>query len=438
MLNYQFFALLFCVFMPTIAYTQAYNYETINQTTKDFFVEKKWTELLTESHEAIKAGTDFYDLRLRRGLAYLNMKKYRRALAEFEATQKFFPADTVGKYYLCAMHDALGNIPQAQQKANSLPAKHRTELAYKKQNLLEIGIFGSYTNFNAENKINNIVQKETGEWNAYRGLVGGGVYVSHLVGKKLAITHTASGFAFQNFKKINYPNQKAIFYNDGVQIGGGTSAELYLPKQWKIKASLQYNHIGAYTQTFNTTKNIYEVNEFLQGGFLAGGSVKKGYKNLDFLFGTYWNNFLQYYTLQETAGLSYYPFSNARFAVIAHISFLQNLAETNAGYQNARLFLIKTNVQAYKSIWLSASYLKGDTQNFYDIENNAIYYTTDRTRQQFQVSAYFLLNKHLRLNVSYTHLTRESNQFIAYNANATVKPITYNANQFTTLLAWRF
>ena len=39
------------------------------------------------------------------------------------------------------------------------------------------------------------------------------------------------------------------------------------------------------------------------------------------------------------------------------------------------IFFAKVNAQIYRKIWASLSYLKGDTQNFFDIENNAIYYT---------------------------------------------------------------
>jgi len=429
----------FCVGIFDTTFGQVYDYTNTDQTTEKLFVEKNWATLLTESKKAIQNGTNFYNLRIRRGIAYIYQKKYKLAVIEFEAAQHFFPADTVGKYYLCLAHNELGNQAQAQSKANRLPETLRKELNMKKQTLLEAGVFGSYAFFDAENKLPDIVQKETGEWNAYRGLAGGGVYIKHLAGKRLSFTHTASSFAFQNFKKVNYPAQKVIFYNDGVQIGGGTTMQIALPKQWKANLACQYNHIATYTETFNQTKSMYEVTKFSKGGILAGGYIEKGCKNVDIIAGSYWNNFLQYYTLQETVGITYYPFSNTKLFLRANISFLQNLAETYVNYQQTKLILLKANAQMYKTIWLSASYLRGDTQNFFDIENNAIYYTADRTKQQFQSNLYFLLTKNLRLSVGYTWLERSSDRFITYNrTSATTQAISYFAHQISTLLAWKF
>lgn len=425
-------------FLPLFAFAQ-YDYNTVDSTSKSLFIAQKWQKLLQESHKALQNNTDFYDLRLRRGLAYFELKKYRLAIQEFNRMQRFFPADTASRYYLCLAHGLAGNTAEAQQNANVLPDTLRKVLGKRKQHLLEAGLFGSVSTFDAKSKLPTVAEKEVGEWNAYRGLQGGGVYVSHVVGKRLSFLHTASSFAFQNFKKANYPAQRVMFFNNGVQIGGGTHAIFSLPRLWKINLSAQYNHIATYTQTFNNTTKKHETTSFSKGGLSLGGSIEKGYQNIDFLLGTYWNNFLGYYTLQETAGLTYYPFSNARLAIRAQVSALQNLIESNPAYQTSMLYFGKITLQAHTKVWLSGSYLYGDTQNFFDIENNAIYYTADRTKQQAQGSLFFLVGKHIRLTLAYTLIERNSSQFSQVSPDyMPIIPISYFAHQASTAITWRF
>jgi hypothetical protein len=425
-------------FAPLFAFAQ-YDYTSTDSTSKGLFIAQDWQKLLTTSQEALQHGTDFYALRLRRGLAYFEQKKYRLAIQEFNKAQRFFPADTASRYYLCVAHGLVGNQTEVQQIINALPDTLSKVLNKRKQLLLETGLFGIFSTFDAENKLPVVAQKENGEWTAYRGLAGGGVYVSHLAGKRLSFLHSASVFSFQNFKKVNYPAQKTVFYNDGVQVGAGTHVLVSFRHLWKVNLSAQYNHISTYTQTFDTRLARYATTEFSKGGFSLGGCVEKGYKNFDFLGGAYWNNFLGYYTLQETAGLTYYPFSNARLAVRGQFSALQNLTETNATYRVGLLYFAKITLQVHKRAWLSGSYLKGDTQHFFDMENNAIYYTADRTKQQAQGNMFFLVGKHLRFSLGYIFIERSGEQFTILRPDfMPIIPISYFAHQFVTAVGWKF
>lgn len=417
---------------------QTYTYENTDQLTKQIFIAQDWDKLLSESQKVLKKGIDFYDLRVRRGLAYLEKQKYRLSITEFEAARKFFPADTASIYYNALAYLRLGNQTLAKQQSFHLPDSLKKALEIKKSPFTEMGIFGSYSFFDASKRATTLLQKETGEWNGYRGLTGGGFYLRYVVSNRLSFTQGASSFLFQNFKKANYPNQKVIFYNDGVQIGVHTIAHLSLPKRLGVHFSMQYNHIASYVQNFNNTKKLYEVTDFSKGGISLGGYIEKGIKNVDLLLGTYWNNFLGYYTLQETVGFTYYPFGNTRLSLRGQFSSLQNLTEENPAYQKSFLFFVKANIQLHKKIWLSASYLEGDTQNFFDIENNAIYYTADRTKNITQANLHILAGKHLRLNVGYMFLKRDSSTFNILNLNLPITPIYYFAHQVNAGVSWVF
>ncbi len=426
------------IIVASCAQAQTNTYSEINEKTAQFLIEKDWQKIRTESKEAIKQGIDFYDLRLRCGLACLNQQKYRKAIEEFAHCKRFFPTDTLATYYTALASLLLGNQAAAKQNATYLPDSWKKNLRLSSTNLLEVGVLGSFSFFDAQNKAQDLLQKETGEWNGYRGLVGGSAYIRYRAGKRLTILHSAGSFVFQNFKKAYYPNQKVMFFNDGVQIGGSSIVSWALPKKYSLQLNVQYNHIGTYTQTFNTAKGIYEVTNFSKGGLLLGGSVEKSIQNIDVLGGVYWNNFLNYYTLQGTCGVTYYPFSNARLTLRGQFSWVENLAEQAEDYRRNLLFLFKANVQVHKSVWWSASYLHGNTLNFFDTENNAIYYTADRTRQTIQTNLHLLAGKHLRFNAGYTLIQRESYQFNLLNLALPLKPISYNAHQINVGSTWFF
>ncbi len=75
----------------------------------------EWSQLIDEGTKAINEGIDYFYLRMRVGIAFYEMKNYRRAIPHFKKAKEFNPPDKSAVEYLYLSY-LLGGRPQDAQK----------------------------------------------------------------------------------------------------------------------------------------------------------------------------------------------------------------------------------------------------------------------------------------------------------------------------------
>lgn len=117
-----------------------YSVQTYNQ-----YLEKNWTELIHTGNEALEEGVDFYYLRIRMGIAYVNLKNYRKAIVNYKKAIEFVPSDPVAQEYLYYAYLYAGQKNTARLYAANLPVSLRKKI--KPENLPVFGNLYMETGF---------------------------------------------------------------------------------------------------------------------------------------------------------------------------------------------------------------------------------------------------------------------------------------------------
>jgi len=100
-----------------------YNEQTYNQ-----YLEKNWSELINTGNEALNEGVDFYYLRIRMGIAYVNLKNYRKAIINYKKAIEFVPSDPIAQEYLYYAYLYAGQKNTARLYVASLPSSLRKKI----------------------------------------------------------------------------------------------------------------------------------------------------------------------------------------------------------------------------------------------------------------------------------------------------------------------
>ncbi len=58
---------------------QQWNYAAVDARSYELFQQKKWEELIAFNNEVREHGIDYFNLQARTGIAWYNLKKYRKA-----------------------------------------------------------------------------------------------------------------------------------------------------------------------------------------------------------------------------------------------------------------------------------------------------------------------------------------------------------------------
>jgi hypothetical protein len=67
------------VLLVAVSAQQKLNYADVDKKSYDLYTEQKWAELIDFADEARSNGIDYFYLQARTGIAYYNLKKYRKA-----------------------------------------------------------------------------------------------------------------------------------------------------------------------------------------------------------------------------------------------------------------------------------------------------------------------------------------------------------------------
>ncbi len=83
----------------SFSYSQNKTPQEVDIETYNLYIAKKWNELIEVGKQSKREGVDFYYLKVRMGIAYYSLGKYRKAIPFFEkAFNKNIKDEFVGEY----------------------------------------------------------------------------------------------------------------------------------------------------------------------------------------------------------------------------------------------------------------------------------------------------------------------------------------------------
>ena len=77
---------IFISILVSVSAQQIWNFAEVDKKSYEFFQQQKWSDLIDFANQSREHGIDYFYLQARTGIAYYNLKKYRKS------TEWFFKA----------------------------------------------------------------------------------------------------------------------------------------------------------------------------------------------------------------------------------------------------------------------------------------------------------------------------------------------------------
>ena len=433
----------FLLILTLASAQQVWNYPQIDKKSYELYQQKKWNELINYAAESRKHGIDFFYLQARTGIAYYNLKKYRKAsdffLKAWENDQAFEWLQEYLYYSLAfggrkteAMKMAKDFSPAIQQKIKFAPAK-----------VLRVAFEGGYS-FNPESDqlINDShsehadVGDDYGEGFYFKNYHFEAVDFSHQVAPGVSLNHNFTYIGvereeqvywssmntfpirinqFQYFLSPHFVLGKKLYVSPSMSLIWGNT-DLYLGG---IKSSSAH-----YFYTYNYTYSDFAFSTAIWtqwGNFSPGAEVN--------LANVYDKSFVQL-----SGFITFYPFSNLNFYVTPRV-YLKSDEENGMDYNT---YGISGGIQL-GPFHLYGQYLNGDMQNFIESVGYIISNFPGRSTYKLSTSLYFPVGK------KYQFVVRYINQDIIENYQVYTDAVPSNSLEYnyvkhtlTAGISWNF
>jgi hypothetical protein len=445
-----------------------WNYGHTDSVTYRLYKKGSWVKIIKYSNYALEANTDFYYLRIRRGMAFYNLENYRKASVEFNKALQFFPIDTFSKKMLYFSYLQTGDQLTARKIASTLPEETKQYIGYNKSAFQEVGLFFGFSTFDLEKRLNSFVRTDTSlifdvSGNKSNHFIG--FYGQHRIKNFIEMTHNIVYFNVVGYHYINNNIEILKYKNKGTQFSYSNITEINLKNQLLLLPNFQYFHTNAadarkYAANITRTFTVKVPNKFpnppgthdsivhqtikmgrdtstqvITNYFQFGFGVSKRYKNFDMLLKAYYAKDDTSVIKQFSAGGLWSPKGNLNTYIGAYFSV------TNYKNQSNSLILVKAGQRVLKKLWVESEYSAGNFQYFTHPVTSTAYLTNDRTKQVLSANLIFLATTHLKFTATYTYISRLAVGRLISNRKE-IAPVQivypYIANQFLITTSWIF
>jgi len=371
------------------------NFLTVEAKTYAQFLGQFWDELVVTGEKALNKRIDYYYLRLRLGVAYFQLNKFRQAEKQFNKAMKFNNEDPFLKEYLYFTYLKNGHYEQALKLSVDFDSTLKAKTVGNDSPIHLIYSEGGAKISNDHLIFENASYVQAG--------------IGHRLSKYMNLTH-----AFTQY------DQKSIF-------GLVNQKQYYLglkipfKKTWLFSPSYHYVTYDLDTSRKPMPGKQNAVIKTSRGAVYAL-NLKKSFTYFDISAGHSYSNLNDSIQNQETVNINVYPFANNKFSIGATgIMQQRNALTTNSlGYNfNA----------TYTPNWrfkLDVAYYTGDLRYHNEdngfVVNNSYYITTNRLTVTPQIA-----------------LTKKIDAYLIYQfENKALTTYTFQYNNFFLGLKYKF
>ncbi len=381
------------LFLFAVSAQKKLNYIEADKKSYELYQQQKWGELIDFSAEVRKQGMDFFYLQTRTGIAYYNLKKYRKAsewfLKAWENDQSF---ELLQEYLYYSLVFS-GRSTEALKYAAIFTNPLKEKIGFSESKLMRLAFEGGYSfNPDFEQLINASPGDEAGVGENY----GEAFYLKDYHFESFDLSHqVAPGFSLNhNFTAININREEHVDWGQRNSFKIKIRQYQYLINPHFVLGEKLY---------VSPTLNVIWGNSDLALGGLNSNSSKYFYsaplKFSDIIFSTsVWSHFGNFSPgaeinlaniydegfTQFSAWATVYPLSNTNLYFTPRI-YLKTDTEGNIGYNT---FGISGGVQL-GLVHFYGQYLNGDMENFVEAAGYVIANFPGRSTYKFTGSIYF-------------------------------------------------
>jgi len=416
-----------------------WNYSYTDSLTFALYNAGNYEMLVDSSSAALKDGTDFYYLRMRRGIAFYQLGEYGNAIPEFEHALKFFPADSVSREYLYLSEMENGRRSEARWDGKNLSANEKKLLGYENPIFTQVGAWVGYSAFNTS----GLQAMDMPQTTIYKNLSYGEVYFKNRIGQRFEL---GTEFSFLQFTQLEQfppaqpsaggPQQRpqpVQFESKGMQPGISFSGNYLFTRKFSMVGSVHYNRT---TSTSHQLLQPYAFEEQQHSVSILEYGIGTSYHFAKFDVGAH-----SYYLHTSDTGnifqssllATWYPHANldlyckASFSSVIFNSQIHPVASLMVGKKVG------------KNAWLDGEFLFGNLKYYTAPENNLLYNMADETSWRLSATLHLFEKNHLLLDFQYAYTSRYSSALLFSPGNAPVQSsFNYHSNQLTISSSWKF
>jgi hypothetical protein len=372
---------------------QKWNYIEIDKKSYELFQQKKWDELIKFNDEARDHGIDYFYLQARTGIAYYNLKRYRKASRWFfkawENDQSF---DWLQEYLYYSLVFG-GRVDEALKFATGFTKDLQQKIHYADKKITRVGLESGYA-FNPD--YNNLMNEnfsgevdlgeDYGEAFILKNYFYESFDLSHQVAPGVKINHNINYINLNREELVDWGSQNS-FPAKTNQFQYFINTQFVAGKKWYISPSV--TAIAGNTELFLGTYRSSGMRYF----------YSRSYKYSDFVFSlSTWSHFGNFSPgaeinqaniyntnfTQLSAWLTVYPFSNINFYFTPKI-YLKTDSE---GKMNYNTYEVSGGLQL-GPIHLYGKYLNGDMENLIESAGYVVSNFPGHSKQKIMGSLYF-------------------------------------------------
>jgi hypothetical protein len=381
---------------------------TVEEISYNLYLSKEWQKLAAYCQKTADEGTDYYYLRLRAGIAYFEMQKYRAAAEQFQRAIEFNSEEDLAKEYLYYSYLYTERVEEARKLTRSFSAALSEKLQSNKKSPLISVLMESGFKRTEHPSFQNALFTQAG--------------LSHSVFRRLSLFHLVNYFdqkeARFKVQQMQYYLRAIVPLKNNIQI---SVAGHFIKINEDISQLVTVNTTGTIqsqppppgapppppTQTVNikTTREVFTPQQSFSSVFAL--SVTKQSKLASASFGLLTASLDTAMQFQANAGLVLYPLLHNRFYIGANVYFH---SENKSAF--SRALSPYMTVRPFKCLYVNVTYFMNGGNNI--SEYNAYLFTNsiDYTRQRWTATVSLGLSSNVWLFGTYgyevkQHLTKE-------------------------------
>ena len=424
----------------TLQAQQKWNYAAVDTRSYELFQEKKWKELIEFNEQVREHGIDYFNLQARTGIAWYNLKKYRKAshwfLKAWENDQQF---EWLQEYLYYSLIFS-GRSIEANKYAEQFTWVLKGKIMYERMRPLRLAFEAGYS-FNPD--IDKIMNRNLGD----EAGVGSGDYgeayifdnyhfeaidFSHQLAPGLNLNH--------NFTFIGVDRTEQVFWGErntfpiGVRQYQYFFNPVFVLGKWYISPSAtaiwgksdlvlgNYDPNTFYNSSLNYSDFIFSTSVWTHWGNISPGAEINRANIYDEGF------------TQASVWLTFYPLSNNNVYFTPRVYFKAD-NEDSFGYNT---FGISGGFQLGQ-LHFYGNYLKGEMKNFIESGGYVIANFPGRSTRKFMGSLYFPYGKRYQFVLRYLN----QDVFETYQVYTQMQPTNsieyqYIKHTITAGISWNF
>lgn len=431
------------IFSISITAQKEISHTEIDKKTYSQYIQSNWKELIKTGKLSLKNEVDFYYLQVRMGIAYYELKKYRKAIPYLERSRKLSVDNELIAEYLYYSYLFSGRVFDARKLSGTFTEKLKTKLGIKVNPIISALSFDlrreEIEDHTAESAIDELLQQDVRTGYSYFSFG-----VEHLIKNNRKI--------FWSYSRVNINGTRYDIGDLNEQIDNEldvTQNQFYYSYHNQLKYGLNLV-LAANLVNIVSTGSILVPSGGWGGGWGGSGgmvsadtryatneivgyfALRKDISNFQIGLNSSISNLDKNIQIQPGIDFTYYPFANTNIYLTTNASYqfenINNIWQDELVIKQAIGFRLLT-------LYFEPSITYGNIINF--TENNAFIINNDndiiKDRYEFLIYGYFFKSK-LNLFIKYQNYIKTN----TYLLNGVSNEINYQNQTLTGGIKWTF